>query len=93
MLITSSMTLTNFENAAGSPVTEGYTADRKNYQTLKVGYVVNIGFMSEDRSGHTMGYGYEYMEFLENYIPCEFEYVVFDDWTDLLDKPTAAKLA
>ena len=57
-----------------------------NVQKLKVGYVVNTGFLYEDRPGHTVGYGYEYMEFLENYVPCEFEYIVFDDWTDLLDK-------
>lgn len=52
---------------------------------LKVGYVVNTSFMEEDRPGHVVGYGYEYMEFLKNYIPCEFEYVVYDDWTDLLN--------
>ena len=57
-----------------------------DYRTLKVGYVVNTGFMSEDRPGHTVGYGFEYMEFLKNYVPCEFEYIVFDDWTDLLEK-------
>ena len=61
-------------------------AAKSNYPKLKVGYVVNTSFMSEDRPGHTVGYGYEYMEFLKNYVPCEFEYIVFDDWTDLLDK-------
>ena len=71
------MNLTNFASAAENNVER---------QILKVGYVVNTGFMSEDRPGHTVGYGYEYMEFLENYMPCEFEYIVFDDWTDLLDK-------
>ena len=65
---------------------ESVTPVKKDYGTLKVGYVVNTGFMSEDRPGHTVGYGYEYMEFLENYVPCKFEYIVFDDWTDLLDK-------
>ena len=69
----------NFVTAEGAPAT-------KNYNTLKVGYVVNTGFMFEDRPGHTVGYGYEYMEILENYVPCEFEYIVFNDWTDLLDK-------
>ena len=48
--------------------------------------------MSEDRPGHTVGYGYEYMEFLENYVPCEFEYVVFNDWIDLLDKLNSGEI-
>ena len=67
---------TNFSIAEGAP----------SYEKLKVGYVVNTGFMHEDREDHTVGYGYEYMEFLENYMPCEFEYIVFNDWTELLDK-------
>lgn len=70
--------LTNFFIAEAGPTT-------KNQTTLKVGYVVNTEFMQEDRPGHTVGYGYEYMEILENYIPCQFEYIVYDDWTDLLN--------
>lgn len=76
----------NILSAESSPVAGNYADARKTYPTLKVGYVVNTSFMSEDRPGHVVGYGYEYMEFLKNYIPCEFEYIVFDDWTDLLDK-------
>ncbi|MBR5913657.1 MAG: EAL domain-containing protein [Selenomonadaceae bacterium] len=68
----------NFVEAAG--------AVNRDYGVLKVGYVVNTSFMAEDRPGHTVGYGYEYMEFLKNYVPCKFEYIVFNDWTDLLDK-------
>lgn len=60
--------------------------EKKDYGTLKVGYVINSSFMEEDRPGHVVGYGYEYMEILENYMPCNFEYIAFDDWTDLLDK-------
>lgn len=78
-LIVTAFILTNFFIAEGASVTP-------NYGTLKVGYVVNTSFMAEDRPGHDTGYGYEYMEFLKKYVPCEFEYVVFDDWTDLLDK-------
>ena len=69
-----------FSNVESAPVTQN------KYAKLKVGYVVNTGFMHEDRPGHIVGYGYDYMEFLENYMPCEFEYIVFDDWTELLDK-------
>ena len=82
---------TNIFDAEAEPITtpsasESSSVAQKNYETFKVGYVVNTGFMSEDRQGHTVGYGYEYMEFLKNYVPCRFEYVVFDDWTDLLEK-------
>ena len=77
----------NAESApAENSAVESVAPVKKDYGKLKVGYVVNTGFMNEDRPGHTVGYGYEYMEFLENYVPCEFEYIVFDDWTDLLDK-------
>ena len=69
-----------------TPAVESVAPVTKDWGKLKVGYVVNTGFMNEDRPGHTVGYGYEYMEFLENYVPCEFEYIVFDDWTDLLEK-------
>ena len=90
VIITSTilMTLSNFVNVEFLPMSKAESAPsaKNNYGTLKVGYVVNTGFMQEDRPGHTVGYGYEYMEFLENYVPCEFEYIVFDDWTNLLDK-------
>ncbi|MBO4402030.1 MAG: EAL domain-containing protein [Selenomonadaceae bacterium] len=74
--VTIAINSTNFAKTESAPANT----------TLKVGYVVNTSFMSEDRPGHTVGYGYEYMEFLKNYVPCQFEYIVFDDWTDLLDK-------
>ena len=77
--------LTNFFIAEAGPTT-------KNQTTLKVGYVVNTSFMSEDRPGHTIGYGYEYMEILENYMPCQFEYIVFDDWTDLLNSLNSGEI-
>ena len=51
--------------------------------TVKVGYVQGTGFLEEDRPGHKIGYGYEYMEFLANYAHCKFEYVEFEKWTDL----------
>ena len=84
LLMTAFLILLNVLNAEA--------AVTKDYGTLKVGYVVNTGFLSEDRKGHTVGYGYEYMEFLENYMPCEFEYIVFDDWTDLLDKLNSGEI-
>ncbi|MBQ7703995.1 MAG: EAL domain-containing protein [Selenomonadaceae bacterium] len=84
-VITSMINFSGIANVEGVPV-------QKEYEKLKVGYVVNTGFMSEDRPGHTVGYGYEYMEFLENYVPCEFEYIVFDDWTDLLDKLNSGEI-
>ena len=88
MSMTILIILANFLDADGLLISKAESAPpaKKDYGTLKVGYVVNTGFMQEDRPGHTVGYGYEYMEFLENYVPCEFEYIVFDDWTDLLDK-------
>ena len=90
-LITTAINLTNIFYVESAPAAETSNEEsslplKKDYGTLKVGYVVNTGFMSEDREDHTVGYGYEYMEFLEKYVPCEFEYIVFDDWTDLLDK-------
>ena len=85
------MNFASFFTAEGAP-SETSTAMKKDFKTLKVGYVVNTGFMEEDRPGHTVGYGYEYMEFLENYMPCEFEYVVFDDWTDLLEKLNSGEI-
>ena len=89
---TTSMSVPYAEGAPTPPAAEFAAVAKKNYETLKVGYVVNTGFMSEDRPGHTAGYGYEYMEFLENYVPCRFEYVVFDDWTDLLDKLNSGEI-
>ena len=88
---------TNFCMVESSPAItdpngESSVEVKKNYEKLKVGYVVNTGFMEEDRPGHTVGYGYEYMEFLENYMPCEFEYIVFDDWTNLLDKLNSGEI-
>ena len=81
------MSFASFFTAEGAP-----SEMRKDFKTLKVGYVVNTGFMEEDRPGHTVGYGYEYMEFLENYMPCDFEYIVFDDWTDLLEKLNSGEI-
>jgi len=43
-----------------------FTAESAPSRTLKVGYVVNTSFMEEDRPGHIVGYGYEYMEILKN---------------------------
>ncbi len=57
----------------------------KNIGTVKIGYVKNTGFVQEDRPGHKIGYGYEYMEFLSNYAHCDFEYVEFATWDDLLE--------
>ena len=53
--------------------------------TVKVGCVKGTGFISEDRPGHKIGYGYEYMEFLSNYAHCDFEYIEYDNWSDLVD--------
>lgn len=84
-LLTTIFLLTNFFTAESAPAAN-------NYGKLKVGYVVNTSFMSEDRPGHTVGYGYEYIEILENYVPCEFEYIVFDDWTDLLNSLNSGEI-
>ena len=75
-----------FMNTSSKALAKPSNPEHKATTTYKVGYVVNTGFMEEDRPGHIVGYGYEYMEFLKKYMPCEFEYIVFDDWTDLLGK-------
>ena len=64
----------------------------RNIGVVKVGYVKNTGFVYEDRPGHKMGYGYEYMSFLSNYAHCDFEYVEFDTWDDLLDAMADGKI-
>ena len=48
--------------------------------SFKVGYVKGANFIYEDRPGHKVGYGYEYMEFLEMYAHCNFEYVEYENW-------------
>ena len=55
-----------------------------NYTTYKIGYVKNTGFMHEDRPGHNVGYGYDYMEFLSSYAHCKFEYIEFNSWEELV---------
>ena len=89
----------------GSPVTENAvrnseeeTAPRpkleseKDIGTVTVGYVKNTGFLTENRPGHKIGYGYEYMEFLSNYAHCDFEYVEFDTWEDLVEAMENGKI-
>lgn len=53
---------------------------------LRVGYVPAMGFLTEDRSGHFLGYGYEYMEFLARYGGWRFEYVPATTWKELGEK-------
>ena len=85
-------------NAESSPVTENAIRGQVEQSaipteeevtrfigTVKVGYVKNTGFVEEDRPGHKIGYGYEYMEFLSNYAHCKFEYVEFEHWQDLVE--------
>ena len=55
-----------------------------NYETFKVGYVRNTGFMSENRPRHKTGYGYDYMEFLSHYAHCKFNYIEFNSWDALV---------
>ncbi len=57
---------------------------KQDYGTVKVGYIKNTGFLGEDVPGHRVGYGYDYMEFLSNYAHCDFEYIEFDEWDDLV---------
>ena len=79
----------------GSPVTDNSMREpnrvkteaemEKFIGTVKVGYVKNTGFVEENRPGHKIGYGYEYMEFLSSYAHCNFEYVEFENWADLVE--------
>lgn len=82
------------ENAVIEPATTSATEDSQttnvkditqNIGTVKVGYVKDTGFVFEDRPGHKVGYGYEYMEFLSNYAHCNFEYVEYNTWDDLVN--------
>lgn len=57
-------------------------------ETLQVGYVPGTGFLEEDRPGHMQGNGYEYMEFLSNFLGAEFTYVPCVNWWE-----AGAKLA
>ncbi len=97
MLLVSGLFLGNLE---GAPVTdnairESTVNEENKIQTenevskfigiVKVGYVKDTGFVTEDRPGHKVGYGYEYMEFLSNYAHCKFEYVEFNHWEDLVE--------
>ncbi len=64
----------------------------KHIGTVKIGYVKNTGFVEENRPGHKVGYGYEYMEFLSNYAHCDFEYIEFNTWENLLDAMAAGDI-
>lgn len=89
MLLAGSLFLGHLE---GSPVTENEVREQaeivegvaKFIGTVKVGYVKDTGFVEENHPGHKVGYGYEYMEFLSNYANCKFEYVEFENWSDLV---------
>ena len=54
--------------------------------TYKVGYMPEIGFLYQDIPGHNTGYGYEYMEFLANYMNCKFKYVPVVSWEEMSEK-------
>ena len=60
--------------------------------TLRVGYVPNTGFIYEDFPGHKCGYGYEYMEFLANYMHCRFEYVPSYSWVECGEKLNSGEI-
>ena len=92
MLLTSTLFCSNIEsspateNAIREP-TETVKTEKELLQhigTVKLGYVKGTGFLSEDRPGHVVGYGYEYMEFLSNYAHCDFEYIGYDHWSELI---------
>ena len=61
-------------------------AAESNLETFKVGYIEGTSFVYEDIPKHKTGYGYEYMEFLSNYLHCKFEYVGAENWDDLTNK-------
>jgi len=52
--------------------------------SFKFGYVAGTNFIFEDRPNHKAGYGYEYMEFLQMYAHCKFEYVEYKTWNEIL---------
>jgi len=88
-VVESSPTTDSVPTTGNATVTEGNlivadTSSPWGYDNFKVGYVKDTGFLYEDRPGHQMGYGYEYMEFLEHYAYCRFSYTEFNSWEDLL---------
>ena len=61
-------------------------------KVLKVGYMPNTGFITENWEGHYTGYGYEYMEFLANYGHWKFEYVPANTWLELGEKLNSGEI-
>ena len=58
-------------------------APAREENILKVGYVLNTGFVEENWTGHYSGYGYEYMESLAMYGHWTFEYIPYKSWMEL----------
>ncbi|MBQ9487615.1 MAG: EAL domain-containing protein [Selenomonadaceae bacterium] len=74
------------EDKKQNEVTASESISQGELETFKVGYIKHTGFLFEDLPGHKTGYGFEYMEFLSNYVHCNFEYVEAKDWDDLVSK-------
>ena len=78
-------------DATPSDYVPGLETDRNN-TILRVGYIPGTGFLEEDYPGHLSGYGYEYMEFLSNYMHCRFEYVPSYSWAECGAKLTSGEI-
>ena len=76
------------EQASGS---SGTVVERDGV-VLRVGYIPGTGFVEEDFAGHLVGYGYEYMEFLANYMRCRFEYVPLYSWAECGEKLNSGEI-
>mgnify|MGYP002622443178 CR=1 FL=1 len=75
---------TNFDSNPGEYESTGkIDLSPWDFDVFKVGYVKNTNFIFEDRPRHKIGYGYDYMRFLEMYANCKFEFVEYETW-DLL---------
>ncbi len=78
----------NFFEAEGAPeenvLPENFYSPW-GYDEYKVGYVKGTGFLNVDEKNHITGYGYEYMEFLEMYAHCQFEYIGYESWNELVE--------
>ncbi len=80
-------------HAESAPAGENRTGTEKSArETFKVGYLKDSTFLWEDRPGHKVGYGYDYMEFLAGYAQCNFEYVECKSWAELCAKMAAKEI-
>lgn len=54
-------------------------------KTIRVGYFEMDGYHMQDESGNRSGYGYEFLQKINRYLPYQFEYVGYEkSWNEML---------